>query len=56
MAKKILGLKVTHDSAVAMIEGDELKFCTEFEKVNNGRRYTKLESLDLLSNVLMEES
>lgn len=42
---RIVGLKYTHDSSVALIENGRLLFATELEKLNNGARYKKLESL-----------
>lgn len=39
---KILGIKLTHDAAVAGIDGNELIFSVEVEKVNNNLRYSKM--------------
>ena len=37
--KKIVGIKYTHDSAVALIQGNKLLFSIESEKINNNPRY-----------------
>lgn len=38
----VCGLKVTHDGAVAVIEGDRLLFSVEAEKIDNRRRHSHL--------------
>lgn len=47
-----LGLKLTHDAAVALIDGDKLVFSVELEKVNNGARYTTCRSMVEVESVL----
>lgn len=42
---KILGLKLTHDGSVAVLEDGLLTFATEMEKVGNAPRYTKMPSI-----------
>lgn len=49
---KILGLKYTHDSAVALIDGDQLVFSVEGEKINNGARYKTADKTDFAQEVL----
>ncbi|WP_088993389.1 carbamoyltransferase N-terminal domain-containing protein [Micromonospora echinaurantiaca] len=41
----ICGLKVTHDGAVAAIDGDRLLFSVEAEKIDNRRRHAHLSDL-----------
>lgn len=52
---KIVGLKVTHDSGISYIEDGVLKFSVEFEKVNNRKRYTKLENAQWAVDVFKAE-
>ena len=47
-----LGLKLTHDATVALIDGDRLAFSVELEKVNNGARYTTCRSVAEIESVL----
>lgn len=35
----ICGIKLTHDGAIALIDGDKLIFCVEMEKLRNTARY-----------------
>lgn len=53
---KILGLKLTHDAAIALLDGPELIFSVEVEKINNNPRYTKMPSLDIIEEVLRREA
>ena len=48
----ILGLKLTHDAAVALIVDGVLQFSVELEKVANGPRYAKCSSLREIDSVL----
>ena len=48
----IVGIKYTHDAAVAAIEGDELLFSVELEKINNGARYTKMHDVNAIQEIL----
>jgi len=41
----ICGLKLTHDGAVAVIDGDQLMFSVEAEKIDNRRRHSHLSDL-----------
>jgi carbamoyltransferase len=50
----ICGLKLTHDGAVALLDGDELVFSVEMEKLANGRRYSTVEDLDVVPRVLAD--
>jgi carbamoyltransferase len=37
--RRICGLKLTHDGAIAIVGGNKLEVCVEAEKVGNSRRY-----------------
>lgn len=52
---KIVGIKLTHDAAVALVEDGQLKFCIELEKVDNMPRYTSAGSLFNIERVLQSE-
>jgi carbamoyltransferase len=47
----ILGLKITHDAAVAGISNGKLVFCVEIEKLNNNPRYTKLIDIESIGEI-----
>lgn len=49
------GIKLTHDGAVAVIDGDTLVFCTEVEKLNNNPRYSQIEDTSVVSGILRDE-
>jgi carbamoyltransferase len=49
---KILGIKLTHDAAVAGIDGNKLVFCVEMEKLNNNPRYSKMEDTSVIDSIL----
>lgn len=51
---KICGLKLTHDSTIAVIEDDKLIFSIELEKINNNPRYWIMDDLSTISDVLDE--
>lgn len=48
----ILGIKLTHDAAVAGISDGKLIFCVEMEKIKNQPRYTKMLSDEDIDMVL----
>jgi len=48
----ICGVKVTHDGAVAVLDGQRLVFSTEIEKLGNGRRYSALGDLGRIAEIL----
>lgn len=50
-----LGLKITHDAAIACIEDGELLFCHEVEKIDNGPRYAKMDDPGVVARVLAAE-
>lgn len=51
----IFGLKLTHDAAFCIIDGNKLLFSIEIEKVNNNRRYTDFTlSYERVLNILGE--
>lgn len=50
----ICGLKLTHDGAVALLDGEQLVFSVEVEKLGNGLRYSSVADLDLITRLLAE--
>ncbi len=52
---RICGLKLTHDSAVAVIENDTLLFSTELEKLNNSPRYSAMDDTSVIRKILADE-
>jgi carbamoyltransferase len=48
------GLKLTHDGSVALIEDDALVFSVEMEKLGNGARYSAIEDLAVIGDVLAQ--
>ncbi len=53
---KILGIKLTHDAAVAAIEDGRLKFCVEIEKIGNNPRYSKMWSNNYIHDIMVQEN
>jgi carbamoyltransferase len=53
--KRVLGVKTTHDAAVALIDGDDLVFSIELEKLTGGKRYTSMFTLDNMRVVMERE-
>jgi carbamoyltransferase len=51
----ICGIKASHDSGVAVIDGNRLLFSIELEKLENGLRYSSLGNLDRVTEILDEE-
>ncbi|MEM9916691.1 MAG: carbamoyltransferase N-terminal domain-containing protein [Bacteroidota bacterium] len=51
----ICGIKITHDGGVALIEDGELKFSIEMEKINNNPRYSGINDLDQIEEVLQSK-
>ena len=50
----ICGLKLTHDGTVALLDGDELIFSVEMEKLANTPRYSAIEDLETIPRVLAD--
>src|SRR5258706_4226301 len=48
----VCGLKLTHDSSIAIIEDGVLRFCIELEKINNNNRYRIVHSLEEIEEIL----
>ena len=48
----ICGLKLTHDGAIALIDGDKLVFSVEIEKLDNNARYSPVKDLEIVTRVL----
>lgn len=55
MAKTIVGLKLSHDGAVAAIRDNRLLFSIEAEKGLDRPRYSEAPSLDWAQNILINE-
>jgi carbamoyltransferase len=51
----ICGIKLTHDAGVAVIEGNRLLFSVEIEKLGNRPRYSSLEDLGQVEEILLQE-
>lgn len=51
---RICGLKLTHDGAIALIEGNRLIFSIEVEKIENNKRYSELGDTSLIWSVLKD--
>jgi carbamoyltransferase len=51
----ICGIKISHDSGVAVIEEDRLIFSVEIEKLANNRRYSTLGDLCRVEQILRSE-
>lgn len=51
----ICGIKVSHDSAVAVIDGQRLLFSIEMEKLANNPRYSSLGQVERISEILRME-
>lgn len=49
------GIKLTHDSAVAVIDEDQLLFSIELEKVSNNKRYYALNDIVEVEQILLLE-
>ncbi|MEU9082797.1 carbamoyltransferase N-terminal domain-containing protein [Streptomyces sp. NPDC048357] len=45
-------MKLTHDGAVALVDGDELIFSVEMEKLENSARYSQIEDLSVVVRLL----
>jgi carbamoyltransferase len=50
----ICGLKLTHDGAVALLDGDRLIFSTEMEKLANSPRYSPVADLRAVPRLLAD--
>ncbi|MEU7206525.1 carbamoyltransferase N-terminal domain-containing protein [Streptomyces sp. NPDC045470] len=51
----ICGIKASHDGAVAVIEDGRLRFSVETEKIDNGARYSSLDDLRYVTEILARE-
>jgi len=51
---KIVGIKLTHDGAVCLIEDDKLIFNIELEKLNNNPRYEMIEETSIIKQILAD--
>lgn len=50
----VCGLKLTHDGAVALIDGDRLVFSVEMEKIGNGARHSQVADLAVVTELLAD--
>ncbi len=50
----ICGLKLTHDGSIALLDGDELIFSVEMEKLSNAPRWSAIEDLQVVPRVLAD--
>ncbi|MEV0224555.1 carbamoyltransferase N-terminal domain-containing protein [Streptomyces sp. NPDC050704] len=50
----ICGLKLTHDGAVALLDGDRLVFSVEMEKIENGHRYSEVADFSIVRGLLAD--
>lgn len=50
----ICGVKTTHDGGVALIDDGRLVFSYEMEKLNNNERYSKIDDLGIVFDLLAE--
>ncbi|HEU5110711.1 MAG TPA: carbamoyltransferase N-terminal domain-containing protein [Micromonosporaceae bacterium] len=48
------GVKLTQSGGIALIEGDRLEFNIEIQKLDNNRRYSDVDDLDLLPRLLAD--
>lgn len=51
----ICGVKISHDAGVALLEGDRLIFSIELEKLDNNPRYSSLDDLRRVEQILRAE-
>ncbi|WP_280382530.1 carbamoyltransferase N-terminal domain-containing protein [Nocardia wallacei] len=51
----ICGIKVSHDGGVAVVDGNELMFSIEVEKLGNAPRYSPIGDLDRVAEILRSE-
>ncbi|WP_327733453.1 nodulation protein NodU [Streptomyces nojiriensis] len=51
----ICGIKASHDGAIAVIEDGRLRFSVEMEKLDNGDRYSSLDDLRRVTDILLHE-
>jgi predicted NodU family carbamoyl transferase len=50
-----LGVKVTHDSSLALLDGSKLVFCHEAEKSENNRRHADLAALNVSKTLAIHD-
>ncbi|AXI80902.1 carbamoyltransferase N-terminal domain-containing protein [Peterkaempfera bronchialis] len=51
----LCGLKLTHDGGIAVLDGSDLLFSIEMEKLDGSPRYQPLDRLELVEEVLLRE-
>jgi carbamoyltransferase len=52
----ICGVKISHDAGIAAIDGEKLLFSTELEKLNNNSRYSSLDKVEQIAEILKTEN
>lgn len=48
----VCGVKFTHDASVAVVKDGKLLFCVEIEKLENNKRYSEMESIARIPEIL----
>jgi carbamoyltransferase len=51
----ICGVKLSHDGGIAVVDGERLVFSVEVEKIANGQRYSAIDDLHMISDILARE-
>lgn len=51
----ICGVKLSHDGGVAVVDGQRLVFGSEIEKIENGQRYSAIDELGRIEEILAAE-
>lgn len=51
----ICGVKITHDSAIAVLDENRLLFSIELEKINNNNRFKIIDDLSWIEDILKSE-
>ncbi|TDC86436.1 carbamoyltransferase N-terminal domain-containing protein [Actinomadura sp. 7K507] len=52
---KVLGLKLTHDGGIALLDGTRLVFSVEMEKVANRHRHAEIDDVGTIASVLADQ-
>ncbi|WP_433260667.1 carbamoyltransferase N-terminal domain-containing protein [Actinosynnema sp. CS-041913] len=50
----VCGVKLTHDGGVALLDGQDVVFSVEMEKLDNNERYSTVEDLEVIPHILGE--
>jgi carbamoyltransferase len=52
---RVLGIKISHDASVSLIDGSHLRFSIELEKINGNQRYVDMPDLRSVLEILQNE-